>query len=587
MSPGPDLDGGSDLSELSDAGSQPGTPGQALTPQTSPVPQTRRASLRRGTDTTTTTTAAPLATNAEPQKEKNPRRSQRGRDSAVEVTQPKSKEADLSPQTSNGMGNKKATSHPRWEYKQIVDKNIFRDDPVIEGKRTRKSIDRFGSEGAGADNNPPSIRRRSTSSRKSASREPAGESTSAEVGNDSRASPVASFKPEPSEDQQQQPNPTKKTIKIKRKQPKPEVTPEEVTQEAFTEDPEEEQPTRKRRKGSKAELEAVVPDSTPSQRIERVQDEDEEDLPQPRKKKLTRPGKKIKLKRPASQKKKETEPLSDDYEEEAGSDSDVAMSDDADEDALDERKYEERAPRYEHTAAAEKRKATSKPFQRAPSIQKPSKPRSGASSIVPAKDLAASASQLQQPPPAKPITSQAVASSSSFKAALPQRPPVPQKNVIRKSVGSSVLDNLMGFGTPSRSSAPRPRPPQSGATSSPQPQRRPGEPIRPRPPAADPANRAKPGITTSHDPNNLGLNGKHVTAEQMAAKREVEVQQYANPKGLFNLLEGTELMMEFEDETRQRLQIDPFLHKHKLYRPGRTEGMWKLIDRIKETEGMK
>lgn len=586
MSPGSDLDGGSDLSELSDAGSQPGTPGQALTPQTSPVPPTRRASLRRGTDTATSSVPTPSSskvTTSEAQKDKNVRRSHRGRDSVGEVMQPKGKELDPSPQMSNGKGNKKATSHPRWEYKQVVDKNIFRDDPVIEGKRARKSVDRFGSEGAGPD--APSIRRRSTSSYKSASREPAGDSTSADVGNDSITSPVASFKPEHNEEQQQ-PSAVKKTIKIKRKQPKAEISPVESTHKEFTEDPEEEQPTRKRRKGSKEELDDVVTGSTQFERSERVQEEDDEDIPRPRKKILTKPGKKIKLKRPASQKKKEEDLLSDEYEED-GSDSDVAMSDDADEDALDVGKYEERAPRYGHSAAAEKKKAISKPLQRAPSIQKPSKPRSSASGIVPAKDLAASAPQSQQTPSAKPVTSQAVPPSSSFKSTPPQRPSVPQKNVIRKSVGSSVLDNLMGFGTPSRSGPPRPRPPQTGATLTPQPQRRPGEPIRPRPSAVDPANRAKPGITTAHDPNNLGLNGKHVTAEQMAAKREVEVQQYANPKGLFNLLEGTELMMEFEDETRQRLQTDPFLHKHKLYRPGRTEGMWKLIDRIKETEGMK
>lgn len=586
MSPASDLDGGSDLSELSDAGSQPGTPGQALTPQTSPVPQTRRASLRRGTDSTIapvpTTSTLPKDRKNPQQNEKNPRRSKRGRDSAVEGLQPKGKadEIDSSQQISNGKANKKVNSHPKWEYNYVADKNIFRDDPVIQGKRARKSVDRYGNEGISADGNPPpSIRRRSSSSRKSASREPTIDGTSAETGNDSRKSPSASFKPERSEEQPQSSS-VKKTIKIKRKQPKAEVSPVETTaHEQPAEDPEEEQPTRKRRKESKAGLEDAQLESTQPQKQERSRDEDDEDSIRPRKKNIAKPGKMIKLKRSISQKKKESEPLSDEYKEEGGSDSDVAMSDDADDDALDERRYEEKAPKHEHSAATERRKVISKPVQRTVSIQKPVKPRSSASNIVPAKDLAASVPQSQQTPSTKPTPSQFGPASSSAKSTPPQRPAVPQKNVIRKSVGSSVLDNLMGFGTPSRSVTPKPRPPPSGAASSPLPQRRPGEPFRPRASGG--------GITTTHEPNNVGLNGKHVTAEQMASKREIEIEQYANPKGLFNLLEGTELMMEFEDETRQRLQIDPFIHKHKLYRPGRTEGMWKLIERIKEAEVMK
>lgn len=93
------------------------------------------------------------------------------------------------------------------------------------------------------------------------------------------------------------------------------------------------------------------------------------------------------------------------------------------------------------------------------------------------------------------------------------------------------------------------------------------------------------GTLPSQSSENPGLTGKHVTAEQIAAQREKELKANACPRDLFDLLEGAELMMEFEDETRQRLSIDPFLHKHKLYRPGRTEGMWKLIERIKENEG--
>lgn len=39
--------------------------------------------------------------------------------------------------------------------------------------------------------------------------------------------------------------------------------------------------------------------------------------------------------------------------------------------------------------------------------------------------------------------------------------------------------------------------------------------------------------------------------------------------------------MEFEEETRSMLHQDPFLYKHKLHRPGRTEGAAHLAQRVK------
>ena len=44
---------------------------------------------------------------------------------------------------------------------------------------------------------------------------------------------------------------------------------------------------------------------------------------------------------------------------------------------------------------------------------------------------------------------------------------------------------------------------------------------------------------------------------------------------------GAEITMEFEEETRSMLHQDPFIYKHKLHRPGRTEGAAHLAQRIK------
>lgn len=596
MSPSSQLDGGSDLSELSDAGSQPGTPGQAITPQTSPVPQTRRASLRsRGNDESNPTTLTIKNSGSAEDLEENLQRPLRSRKSQGELSQMKGKAAagnDTQQQT-NAKSNKKAPTQQKWEYKEMLDKNIFQEDPLIEGKRARKSVDRYGNDGIGAEGKQPSLRRRSSSSRKSVSHEPADEtSTTRQARNAAIKSPSTSvIGPEHAEDQPQQS--VSKKIKIKRK-PKAEVSHLKTEHDTAQEESEEEQPTRKRRKGSTYDKDGSNLNSEEFQKVTRerekgIDEDEDDDLPHPRKNKIEERKKIIKLKKLKHDKKKDSEPISDEYEEEHITDSDVAMSDDADEDAFDGSRDEGKIS-IEEKAFSERRKPKVKPIQRTSSNPKPNKARPSSSNIVPAKDLAASIPQSQETNSAKSIsTGQSNLAPSSVKSIKPQRPPVPPKNVIRKSVGSSVLDNLMGFGTPSRSGPPRPRPTPPSATSSPQPQqaKRPGEPIRPRPSMNDPSSRVKENDkSTTHDSSNLGLVGKHITQEQMAAKREKEVEQYANPKDLFNLLEGTELMMEFEDETRQRLQIDPFLHKHKLYRPGRTEGMWKLIERIKETEGL-
>jgi len=71
---------------------------------------------------------------------------------------------------------------------------------------------------------------------------------------------------------------------------------------------------------------------------------------------------------------------------------------------------------------------------------------------------------------------------------------------------------------------------------------------------------------------------------EMGRKREQERIAHEHPHGLFDLLEGAEIMMDFEEETRHELRSDPFLHKYKLYKPSRTDGVWRLVDRIKDID---
>lgn len=174
---------------------------------------------------------------------------------------------------------------------------------------------------------------------------------------------------------------------------------------------------------------------------------------------------------------------------------------------------------------------------------------------------------------------------------------VPVKAAIRKVPSMNLFDNLMGFGssakdsTPGRSPAVRPR--QSGATSQgTSPMVRPPGSIKkedeaPTSGTATPtrmhSSLPKPSPLAPNTAAKPGANGEHVTAAEMAIRRKKELQANAHPTGLFDLLEGAEIMMQFEAETRELLPTDAVIAKYKLYKASRTDGLSKLVDRIKET----
>ncbi|UZJ54648.1 hypothetical protein CBS101457_003968 [Exobasidium rhododendri] len=179
------------------------------------------------------------------------------------------------------------------------------------------------------------------------------------------------------------------------------------------------------------------------------------------------------------------------------------------------------------------------------------------------------------------------------------KPAVPPKAVIRKAPSMNLFDNLMGYSgtkskdsTPNKVSALKGRPSGSGVNT---PQ---GSSPMVRPAGQKKEGDTKVGSpmssTTSYANNGNGTNrmnsaevkgvyGQHITADEMKRRKERELVFNSNPKGLFDLLEGAEIMMQFEDETRQLLPNDALLARYKLYRLSRTEGMSKLVDRIKES----
>lgn len=215
-------------------------------------------------------------------------------------------------------------------------------------------------------------------------------------------------------------------------------------------------------------------------------------------------------------------------------------------------------------------------------------PKPSVSSTVQRSPLPASASGPHGLPRPSHI-SQAPGSASA--APAPQGRP-PAKNVVRKVSSMTLLNNLLrpssgpsggsgARGSPSRNVTPRPRPPGTASADSPGSAKRiPGSDRDVEGVASSASGRTDRATNAAgHKP---GLNGNHVTANEMHVLRERERYDHAHPHGLIDLLEGAEIMMEFEEETRQELRYDAFLHKHKLYKPSRTEGVWKLVEHIKQ-----
>jgi hypothetical protein len=182
----------------------------------------------------------------------------------------------------------------------------------------------------------------------------------------------------------------------------------------------------------------------------------------------------------------------------------------------------------------------------------------------------------------------------------PVKPP-PVKAAIRKVPSMNLFDNLMGFGsstkdsTPGRSPAVRPRP-SGGTPQGTSPMVRPPGSVKkddeaPASGTATPTRMhsllSKPSPLASNGAAKPGANGEHVTAAEMAIRKKHELQANANPTGLFDLLEGAEIMMQFEAETRDLLSSDAVIAKYKLYKASRTDGLSKLVDRIKETNRSK
>lgn len=219
-------------------------------------------------------------------------------------------------------------------------------------------------------------------------------------------------------------------------------------------------------------------------------------------------------------------------------------------------------------------------------------------SAIPAKNLASNLT-------ASPTGVRLSQSSDTMTATPPLKPQA--KNVVRKASNMSLLNNLMGFGS---SSTPLSKPGQVGSPgrntlSKPRPGA-PGNPALRNNPSSTanqlPSEGVSKGDSTSHEAvlpgpasstsisspstvreKNTQKDERLVTME-MGRKREQERIAHEHPHGLFDLLEGAEIMMDFEEETRHELRSDPFLHKYKLYKPSRTDGVWRLVDRIKDID---
>lgn len=193
------------------------------------------------------------------------------------------------------------------------------------------------------------------------------------------------------------------------------------------------------------------------------------------------------------------------------------------------------------------------------------------------------------------------------KASGPEVKPTAPKVAIRKVPSVNFFDNIMGFGskskeaTPNRSPANQPKPANAKTNTPNSPLVRPSllskkagdrsaSPSIATPTRAPSSSFKSSPLTTngqarqSLSKTTKGAEGEHVTAAEMALLQKKEFFAYSNPTGLFDLMEGAEIMMQFEEETRQLLPHDELIAKTKLYRASRTEGLPKLVERIKQSK---
>jgi hypothetical protein len=562
------LDQGSDLSDETDAAvSQPATPGIPQTPgrkspdpdydtlSSSQKPLTRRASLR-SKDAGTRQPSQPLQA------------------------------PDM---------NK--TKHSRgWVTTNEPPVNIFAETPT-EGKRQRKPVDYFGRLEASSSRRGSTGKARSSAStdgRGSASRSPETAKAAlpasregSEAFDEKTATSIAGRK--------------KLNVKLKRKSvASPEVSRDSTTPLSVDEvaaDGEIRKTSKRRRKT------AIVDASDPDITMNDAAEAGDESLGG----KITRSGKNSRgsTRKPKRSTRPKSKSLATSEEEDWSAEEEVVsgvedMSEDSEKIATKsgrKRKAEEARKDSQDLVKADKapsQSLRSKPPAKTPATTIPVRDVSAGISVSSIGGATEGSSSTQVPSHAR------VGQGSAQAVASPGRPAQPPpKAPVRKVQSSSVLSNLLGLGgSTSRTATPnRPRP-ISNVSATGSPSVRPGQPptkiagpdgatkASSLPSRANGLSAAAPTARNSHAglarQDNPGLEGKHVTAEQVAKERERQLAANAKPRNLFDLLEGAEMMMEFEDETRQRLPTDAVVAKYKLYRPGRTEGIWKLVERMKD-----
>ena len=612
------LDEGSDLSDLGDelSPSPPPTPGQAVTPQTSPVHKSARHSSSTAASTSLNKNVSGGKSNSKayskPQDGKKARSKARkgqakgpgnvkGRSgswnysveepsSAVgskaqsgkgkQVGRPKMNRAE--PAGADKAGSSAAPTAKKASnmkgYAFVPQDDIkSQDTPALEGRRSRKPTQQYANGGKGA-----------KSGRRAAGGDLAGPEESPP-----EAEP-ASTNPESSQSKVRIKINVHLTPKNHEHQGKEEGPLGDPTGSPMDEDEDEEaQPTRKRKRRRMAAAQRAADEAGNGE----AADDDDKGPAQSTSKTGIRHKKKRRGNRGRPRKEAKAKPsdddegTSDDYREDNTSENDVLSDDADDDDPLLPAKKGSREPSATATRLKRKSEDLLSDGKKVES-RKPAGPVSSKTTGLP-----------QQPP-----RSVGPAASSSAQAGTPVRPVV-AKAAIRKVPSRNLYADLMGFGGPSKdtptgkhaATPARVRPPGSGVNT-PQAnspivrppgssQKKEGErsgadgatPVRLSSSSAKPSPMASDGKGRLMTVDVKGANGEHVTAAQMAARKEEELHSNANPRNLFDLLEGAEVMMQFEEETRQLLPSDPFIGRHKLYKASRTEGLPKLIERIRET----